>query len=187
VSCGSFISSFAFSFFFFFFFFFFLFLFFVVLVGFSPCPNPAMSSSLTPQVAFATLQATALTARCHNGFFRKKQLKALHDALRENSSAIKDAIGQDTHVSDEEAATEVALALNIVKAHHGAIEVQKEIEREYLIANGKDAADKREPWGVVSIKPHQHHTPFFAVVAPLSAALAAGNCVALTVSDSTAI
>lgn len=139
-------------------------------------------SPLTPQAAFAGLQATALTARCHNGFFRQKQLKALHDVLRKNSSAVKDAIKQDTHVSDEEAATETALSLNIVGEHYRAIDVQKELEHEYLITNGKNAGDKREPWGVAYIEPQQNHTPFFATVAPLSAALAAGNCVALKVS-----
>ncbi|KAI8937431.1 hypothetical protein NX059_005154 [Plenodomus lindquistii] len=142
-----------------------------------------MSSPLTPEVAFANLQATALTARCHNAFFRQKQLKALHDSLRNSSSAVKDAIKQDTRVSDEEASTEVALSLNIVREHYGAIDVKKELEHEYLITNGKDAGDKREPWGVAYIEPQQNHTPFFGVIAPLSAALAAGNCVALKLEN----
>ncbi|KAF2856661.1 ALDH-like protein [Plenodomus tracheiphilus IPT5] len=138
-----------------------------------------MSSLLTPEVAFANLQATALSARCHNSFFRQKQLKTLHDVLRNNSSALKDAVKQDTRVSDEEAATEVALSLSIVKEHYGAIDAKKELEQEYRITNGKDADDKREPWGVAYIEPQQNHTPFFAVIAPLGAALAAGNCVVL--------
>ena len=37
------------------------------------------SSPITPEAALDNLQATALSARCHNAFFRQKQLKALHD------------------------------------------------------------------------------------------------------------
>jgi aldehyde dehydrogenase (NAD+) len=140
-----------------------------------------MSSPITPDVALANLQVTALTARCHNVFFRQKQLKSLHDAVRNNATSIKDAIKQDTHVSDAEATTEVALALDIVKEHYSSIEPKKELEEEYRITNGKDASDRREPWGVVYVDPHRSHTPFFSVVVALSAALAAGNCVALKV------
>jgi len=141
-----------------------------------------MSSPITPEVALANLQATALTARCHNALFRLKQLKSLHDALRNNSNAIADALKQDTHVSDEEAITEVALALDVVKEHYGSIDAAKELEAEYRITNGKDASDKREPWGVAYIEPQRSHTPFFSVIAPLSAGLATGSCIALKVS-----
>lgn len=143
-----------------------------------------MASPLTPEVAFATLQATALTARCHNALFRLKQLKALHDVLRNNISIIKEAIKQDTRVSDEEATTELALALDVVREHYSSIDVKTELEQEYLITNGKDANDRREPWGVAYVEPQQNHTPLFSAIAPLSAALAAGNCVALKVRSS---
>ncbi|CAN9297901.1 unnamed protein product [Alternaria alternata] len=106
-----------------------------------------MSSPITPEVALAELQATALSQRAHNALFRLKQLKSLHDALRNNSNAIRDALKQDTHVSDEEATTEVALALDVVKEHYGSIDAAKELEAEYRITHGKDASDKREPWG----------------------------------------
>ncbi|KAI4617380.1 hypothetical protein J4E80_005583 [Alternaria sp. BMP 0032] len=142
-----------------------------------------MSSPITPEVALANLQATALTARCHNALFRLKQLKSLHDALRNNSNAIADALKQDTHVSDEEAITEVALALDVVKEHYGSIDAAKELEAEYRITNGKDASDKREPWGVAYIEPQRSHTPFFSVIAPLSAGLATGSCIALKLEN----
>jgi aldehyde dehydrogenase (NAD+) len=140
-----------------------------------------MSSPITPDIALANLQATALTARCHNAFFRQKQLKSLHDTLRNNVSSIKDAIKQDTSVSDAEASTEVALALDVVKEHYSSIEPKKELEEEYRITNGKDASDRRDPWGVAYIVPQRSHTPFFSAIVALSAALAAGNCVALKV------
>ncbi|CAO2657354.1 Nn.00g034800.m01.CDS01 [Neocucurbitaria sp. VM-36] len=142
-----------------------------------------MSSPLTPDVALANLHATALTCRCHNALFRRKQLKSLHDTLRNNSSAIKDAIKQDTRVLEEEAATEVALSLTIVKEHYDSIDVKKELEQEYRVTNGKDASDRREPWGVAYIEPQRSHTPFFSAIAPLSAALVAGSCVALKIEN----
>lgn len=143
-----------------------------------------MSSPLTPDVALANLQATALTTRCHNAFFRQKQLKALHDTLRNSSSAIRDAIKQDTRVSEEEATTEVALALNTISDHYSSIDTKKELEQEYRITNGKNAADEREPWGVAYVESQRDHTPFFSAIVAISAALAAGNCVALKVSPS---
>ncbi|KZM19822.1 uncharacterized protein EKO05_0004000 [Ascochyta rabiei] len=131
----------------------------------------------------AALQATALAARCHNSFFRQKQLKALHDALRNDSNTIKDAIKSDTQVSDNEATTEVALALDLVKEHHNSIKPAKELEEEYRVANGKDALDRADPWGVVYIEPQQNHTPFYSAIAALSAAIVAGNCVALKLEN----
>ncbi|KAH3948976.1 hypothetical protein HBH70_002200 [Parastagonospora nodorum] len=142
-----------------------------------------MASPVTPDAALADLQATALTARCHNVFFRQKQLKSLHDALRKNVSSIKDAIKQDTRTSDAEATTEIALALDIVKEHHTSLNSKKELEEEYRITNKKNASDRREPWGVVYIEPQQNHTPLFSVVVAVSAALAAGNCVALKLEN----
>jgi aldehyde dehydrogenase (NAD+) len=140
-----------------------------------------MSSSSTPDVALANLQATALTARCHNVFFRQKQLKSLHDTLRKATTSIKDALQQDTRVSDAEATAEVALALDIVKEHYGSLNSKKELEEEYRITNKKNASDWRDPWGVVYVEPQRYHTPFFSVIVTVSAALAAGNCVALKV------
>lgn len=140
-----------------------------------------MTSPLTPDVALATLQATALTGRCHNALFRQKQLKALHDVLRNNSSAIQDALKQDTRVLEEEAAAEVAITLTIVREHYDSIDVKKELEKEYRVTNGENSSDRREPKGVVYIEPQRNHTPFFSAIAALSAALAAGNCVALKV------
>jgi len=140
-----------------------------------------MASPVTPDAALADLQATALTARCHNVFFRQKQLKSLHDVLRKNVSSIKDAIKQDARTSDAEATTEIALALDIVKEHYLSLNSKKELDEEYRITKKKNASDRREPWGVVYIEPQQNHTQLFSVAVPVSAALAAGNCVALKV------
>ncbi|KAF1941288.1 ALDH-like protein [Clathrospora elynae] len=141
------------------------------------------SSPTTPDIAIANLQATALTARCLNAYFRLKQLKSLHDVLRSNSTAIKDAVKQDTHVSDEEATTEVALALDVVREHYSSIDTKAELEAEYRVTKGQDASDRRVPWGVAYIEAQRSHTPFFSVIVALGAALVAGNCVALKLEN----
>jgi aldehyde dehydrogenase (NAD+) len=143
---------------------------------------PGVQILIMSDSAFATLQATALTARCHNPYFRQKQLKSLHDVLRRNATAIRDAVKQDSSTSDADASTEVALALNVVKDHYATIDPEQALKDEYRIANNQDAGDAREPWGVVYIESLQSHTPFFSAMSALSAALAAGNCVALKVS-----
>ncbi|KAF1933854.1 ALDH-like protein [Didymella exigua CBS 183.55] len=132
--------------------------------------------------AIAELHATALTARCHNAFFRQKQLKALHDALRRDSSTIRDAIRSDTRVSEQEATVEIALSLDLVRAHYAVIDPARELEDEYRVSNGRDAQNQTQPWGVVYIE-SQRHTPLFSIVAALSAAMAAGNCVALKLDN----
>ncbi|KAF3046231.1 hypothetical protein E8E11_004767 [Didymella keratinophila] len=136
-----------------------------------------------PDSAIAQLQATALTARCHNSFFRQKQLKSLHDALRQDSNTIKDAIKSDSRVSESEATAELALSLDLVKEHYASINPANELEEEYRLSKGKDAQDQTQPWGVVYIEPQQSHTPLFSIITALSAALAAGNCVALKLDN----
>ena len=140
-----------------------------------------MASPTTPDIALARLQATALAARCENAFFRLKQLKSLHDMLRNNSRVIKDAIKQDTCASDDEAMSEIALTLDVVKKNYNSIDSKKELEQEYHLARGKDAGERRKSWGVTYIEPHRSHTPFFSAIVALSVALTAGNCVAVKV------
>ncbi|KAF2003490.1 ALDH-like protein [Amniculicola lignicola CBS 123094] len=133
----------------------------------------------------ARLQATASTAQCQNSFFRLENLKAVHDILRTNVTTLKEAIIKDTKVSDAEAVVEIAQTLSIIKQHYRSIKVTEGIEEEYKVANGKDAPSRRVPWGVVFIEPQWRHTPFLSVVSTVSAALVAGNCVALKFENTT--
>ncbi|KAF2192022.1 hypothetical protein K469DRAFT_622015 [Zopfia rhizophila CBS 207.26] len=123
-----------------------------------------------------------MDGRCCNTYFRQDQLKTLHDTLRKNSSAIQDAIKKDTGILDAECAIEFALAISEVKELYSSLDPVKDLEEEYRIANGKDASDRREPGGIVYIEPQKRHTSFFSIVAPLSAALAAGNCIKLDIT-----
>jgi acyl-CoA reductase-like NAD-dependent aldehyde dehydrogenase len=144
-------------------------------------PVQGRSNIAMADATLANLQATALTARCHNPLFRQKQLKALHDTLRQSAEEIRDAIVSDSCASEQEATTEVAFALDLVKRYHSSINAPEELEAEYLVGHGKNDSDRRVPWGVTFIEPHKTHTPFFSAITALCAALVAGNCVALKV------
>lgn len=129
----------------------------------------------------ANLHGTALTSRSSNPFFRREQLKFLHDALRAEIDSIRDALRQDQNSTDIEASIEIATALKHLKEHYAKINPKAELENEYRPKKVEDASDRTEPWGVVYIEPNLGHTPFFNVVEPLGTAIAAGNCVALKV------
>ncbi|OAG05558.1 ALDH-like protein, partial [Paraphaeosphaeria sporulosa] len=131
----------------------------------------------------ANLNATALTGRSSNPFFRREQLKFLHDTLRGEINAIRDALRQDQHVTDAEATMEIAITLRHLKTHYAGIDQKAELESEYRPTKAKDAADRREPWGVVYIEPNLGHTPFFSVIEPLGTAIAAGSCIALKLEN----
>lgn len=129
----------------------------------------------------AHLLATATTRKCYNPFFRQQQLKSLHDLIRERCPDIISAIVNDTLVSEAEATSECAITLSIIQEFYHATNPEQELKNEKCVARGENSDVRRRPWGVVYIEPDLGHTPFFAVIAPLCAALVAGNCVLLKV------
>ncbi|GAB7351468.1 hypothetical protein MBLNU459_g2127t1 [Dothideomycetes sp. NU459] len=133
---------------------------------------------------FAPLRAAAIDGRTRTVFYRQTQLEKLHQQLVENSSAIQEAIVNDSGITKAEARTEYALALADVKERYAELDPKKELAAEYSIANGKDAADLRIGAGVVYIQANSVHSVFYSVISPLSAAIAAGNCIVLQVENS---
>ena len=130
---------------------------------------------------FAALQAAAIDGRTHSIYYRQYQLEALHQALLSNSSSIQQAIAVDTEHTPAEIAIEIHLTLQSLKASYETLQPTKALADEYLIASGKDAPSNRVPAGIAYIEPCTH-TLLYSVVAPLSAAIAAGNCVIVLVS-----
>jgi acyl-CoA reductase-like NAD-dependent aldehyde dehydrogenase len=154
---------------------------------FNPLPNivycyrPVSMMTTDADTIIANLTATTQTQKCRNTFFRQAVLKSLHDILSQNVSQIKDAIRKDTAVSNLEAEAEVVVTLSIIKEHYAALEPERDLEEEYRVVKGRNASGRQEEWGVVLLEPQLVHTPLFSVMSPLSAALTAGNCVALKV------
>ncbi|KAF1352585.1 Aldehyde/histidinol dehydrogenase [Delphinella strobiligena] len=131
---------------------------------------------------FPRLQAAAIDGRTRNILYRQEQLFRLHKALVQESEAIVNAIASD--LTRGEAQVEYALALKELRERYAELDAEKGLEDEYAIANGKDAAGLRIGAGIVLIKAYTDHTFFFSVVAPLSAAIAAGNCVVVQIDNS---
>jgi len=130
---------------------------------------------------FPALRAAAIDGRTHNIYYRQHQLEALHQGLLDHTSEIKDALAADYDHTPAEIAIEIHLALSALKTSYETLQPTKALAEEYLIASGKDAPANRVPAGIAYIEPCTH-TLLYSVVAPLSAAIAAGNCVIVLVS-----
>ena len=131
--------------------------------------------------SFAELRAAAIDGRTHNIYYRQHQLEALHTALINNATEIKEAIAADYDHSPAEVAVEIHLALSALKQSYETLQPVKAHAEEYLLASGNDAPTSKIPAGIAYIEPCTH-TLFFSVVAPLSAAIAAGSCAIVLVS-----
>jgi len=129
---------------------------------------------------FPKIRAAAVDERAHNVFFRQTQLERLCKALIARTDEIQKAIAQDYGNTPSEIAVEVNLAIAAVRADYASIQPVKAHEAEYSIAHGKDTVENRRPVGIVYIEPSTH-TLFYSVTVPLSAAIAAGNCVIVLV------
>jgi acyl-CoA reductase-like NAD-dependent aldehyde dehydrogenase len=134
-----------------------------------------MSSSIS------RIQAANIEGRARTPRFIQGQLQALHSSLLKNASEIRQVIASSTHHTPAEVGIEYYLAVSAVKDQYTSIDFNQSLDEEYRIANGKDAPDRRVAAGIVYIVPTSH-TLFYSTIAPLSAAIAAGNCVILEVS-----
>lgn len=130
--------------------------------------------------AFDRIEAAAVDGRAHNVFYRQQQIESLCRTLLENAEKIRQAIISDSSSSLSEVTVEFNLALTAIQANYASLQPKKAHEEEYAVANGKDAPESRAPVGIVYIEPATH-TVFYSTVVPLSAALAAGNCVIVVV------
>ncbi|EOD47418.1 putative aldehyde dehydrogenase protein [Neofusicoccum parvum UCRNP2] len=133
--------------------------------------------------ALSNVRCTATDGRLQNIYWRLDQLRSLHTTLVSHEASVLEAITNDSHNTLAEAKIELYLALAAVKQHFLSLHPDQELEREYRVAHGKDAADRRDPVGIVYIEPATTHTPFYSVVVPLAAAIAAGNCVVVQLSN----
>ncbi|KAI7197627.1 ALDH-like protein [Hortaea werneckii] len=126
---------------------------------------------------FPQIRASAIDGRAVNVYYRQRQMERLHDAITKAFSEILKAIETDHDQTPAEAAIEMYLAMQALKSDYASLQPKQAHHDEYLIASGKNARSNRRSVGVVYIEPCSRHTLFYSVIAPLSAAMAAGNCV----------
>lgn len=132
------------------------------------------------QQNFAALRAAALDGRTRNIYYRQAQLEYLQKSLTKEASAIQEAIVKDSGVTSAEAKIEFSLALGALRDRYAELDPKKELEIEYKIAKKMNAAESSVGAGIVIIEPATYNV-FYSVVAPMSAAIAAGNCLIVRV------
>jgi acyl-CoA reductase-like NAD-dependent aldehyde dehydrogenase len=129
-----------------------------------------------PQNVVAAI-AASIDGRTHNVFHRQTQLENLCKAVQREAAAIRDAIVSDGKATSLEATVEYLACVKCIKDAYYSISPSTALELEYNVAHGKNSPDNRVPIGIVYIEPQTSHTPFYSILAPLSSAIAAGNCV----------
>ena len=134
-------------------------------------------SSATKRVNAARIDGRAQSPR-----YIQQQLLRLHNVLVENAKDIRDAIRSDSHHTTGEAEVEFYLALEAVKDQYLQLNVERLFEEEYHLANSIDSPFRTMAAGVVYISPADH-TRLYSILAPVSAAISAGNCVIVEVSQ----
>ncbi|KAL5356822.1 Aldehyde/histidinol dehydrogenase [Aspergillus floccosus] len=133
---------------------------------------------------FSRILSAEIDGRCHNIRYRQSQLHRLQAALVQHVEELRETIRKDSDNSAEEVQAEICLALSEIRTHYLSLSLEKDLEQEYRVANGKDNADRKRGAGIVYIVPCSH-TMFYSIISALSAALAAGNCVILELAQTT--
>lgn len=118
--------------------------------------------------------------------FRHDALKNLLSSIKENESAIYDALKKDLGKSETESyMTEVGLVINAL--HHALSHLDrwsKPIRRRTPLTHfPAKSYIYKEPYGVVLIMSPWNY-PFFLTMSPLIGAIAAGNCAVIKTSRS---
>ncbi|KAL2280386.1 hypothetical protein FJTKL_12621 [Diaporthe vaccinii] len=132
--------------------------------------------------AIDRLQASVVDGRTENGRYRQDQLQRLHRTLREQASQITAALVADSKSSSSEVDAEYFLGMEAVRHFYDSLDFEKDLKEEYNVVRGEDNLTRRVGAGLVVIRPTSH-TRFYSIVTPLAAAIAAGNCIILELSE----
>ena len=134
-----------------------------------------MSSS-----AFSSILAANIDGRTQATRYRQGQLRKLHGVLVAHKDEILNTIITDSGNTSAEAEIEYLLAISELKTQFLSLNLKKSLDEEYSSARGSDCTQRRV--GQIAFIAPTTYTQFYSVISPLSAALAAGNCVILEVS-----
>lgn len=134
---------------------------------------------------FPEIQLSLLDGRAETFRYREAQLYTLFEALKRSSQKLKVAIQADYLLSATEADLELATTLSELRHHYEALDPQKELEATRQVEKGAENVSRAKPVGIVYIIPSRWSLTF-SIVSALSAAMAAGCCAIVEVSQSTA-
>ncbi|KAG8159435.1 hypothetical protein KVR01_011096 [Diaporthe batatas] len=134
--------------------------------------------------AIDRLQDSVVDGRTENGRYRQDQLQRLHSTLREQASQVIAALVAASKSCSAEADAEFYLGMEAVRHFYDSLDFEKDLKDEYNVVRGEDNLERRVGAGLVVIRPTTH-TRFYSIVTPLAAAIAAGNCIILELSETT--
>lgn len=129
-----------------------------------------------PRITIAGIEGIASSVR-----HRQAQLQRLHISLLKAKTSVVDALRQDHGYTEWEAGFEYSLALSELRSHYESIELASEKAAAESIAEETEITHVSAV-GIVYIIPQTARNCFYAVISPLCAAVAAGNCVVVEVS-----
>ena len=129
---------------------------------------------------FPRLQIAQLEGRGQSTRYKQIQFQRLHQALTTSAPAIKLAIQADSGHTTNEVELEFTLALSELRVLYDSLDLPKELDTLRKVTVGQDNLERTKPAGIVYIVPAKWCL-FHAIISPLGAALAAGNCVILEV------
>ncbi|KAK3359951.1 Aldehyde/histidinol dehydrogenase [Lasiosphaeria hispida] len=135
------------------------------------------------QAAFDRLSAAAIDGRTETIRYRQTQLQSLHGVLTNAAAAASAcrALAQGSS-TPAEAEAEYALAMDAVRHAYDGLDADAELQAEYSVVRGQGNEARRVGVGMVVVRPTKH-ARFYSVLAPLAAAVAAGNCVVLELGN----
>jgi hypothetical protein len=128
-----------------------------------------------PRIAIASIEGTARSVR-----HRQQQFIVLFNSLLRLKLDLVDAIKNDFNFSDAEALFEYSLTLKEIKTHYENLNMGIENAKRRSFETGEDNKDHTVPFKAAVYIASQRS--LFSTLAPLAAAMAAGNCIILEVS-----
>lgn len=136
------------------------------------------------QSLLSRLSAAVTDGRAQNIRYRQNELHKLHAAIVANADSITGALTQDTRSPSQQVEIEFLLTTNALQHFYAQLDFKTSMQEEYRLANGQDDDTRRIGRGLVVIRP-TNHTRLFSTLAPVAAAIAAGNSVLLELSTRT--
>ena len=130
------------------------------------------------------LRSSVVDGRAQTPRYIQRQLSKLHEALLKNQQLLHDAIRREADHSKAEADAEIYATVKAVKECYESIHLDKSLEQEYSLAKAKDNLSRRVAVGMAYIIPAKH-SRLYSVIQPISAAIAAGNCVMIELGQTT--
>jgi acyl-CoA reductase-like NAD-dependent aldehyde dehydrogenase len=134
--------------------------------------------TLSHKDAIARLRGARIDGRTENVRYRQSQLQYLHRELASIANDLRGAIRKDANFSESEANVEFAAGMTCVKRAYESLDFDQALEDEYNPTKGLDYPHRRAALGIVYVRPAKAF-PFYNILAPVSAAIAAGDCVLL--------